>query len=294
MKSIRYLTTSIAALTCILASTSIPASAQTLLAHYTFDEGTGTTAADSSGYGTATNGTLVGGAGWTTNTPSGSGSALALDGRTTPRNYAEAANTKVNTITDSFTISLWVNLQAAPVNGDRFVSTLMAGSGFDFSIQDPRGATGQNSGTISASNFSLAVFVNSTGNAAISLKTNYSAANQWVFIAATYSKGSVKFYTGTADDNVSGLTTVLAGALPASVAASSNPLQIGDTPVAGSSRTLNGYLDDVRIYSGVASQSFLEGVRLENLSTVPEPSTTIAIVATLSLLAALIVRQRRA
>src|SRR5439155_17295770 len=75
-----------------------------LIAHYPFDEGSGTTAADASGGGHT--GTLQGSAGW------GRGivgpSDLALDGR---GGFVDVPGAVVDT-TRSFTVSAWVRLTA--------------------------------------------------------------------------------------------------------------------------------------------------------------------------------------
>ncbi|EIP99391.1 PEP-CTERM motif protein [Opitutaceae bacterium TAV1] len=280
MKSFQFRTA--IAFLALCASSSL--FAQTLLVHYTFDEGSGSTTADSSGYGSATNGSLAGTASWTTDTPGGTGSALSITKGTGDANLVDAAATKVNTITDTFTISLWLNLQAAPTSGDRLVSTLTGNNGFDLSLLAP------SSGTISASNFRLAVFVNTTGGNAVSANLNYSADDQWGFIAVTFDKGKVTFYTGNTDESVALLANSVNGTLPTSVTASTGSLQIGNTPATINNRTPTGYIDDVRIYSGVADATFLEHVRLSN---VPEPATAAVLAGALVLVAAALAHRRR-
>jgi alpha-L-arabinofuranosidase len=84
-----------------IAVSASTASAATLLGHWTFDEGTGTTAADSSGAGHPL--TLQGGASWTTGVVGPH--ALAV----TPQQDAASAAPIIDTST-SFTVSAWVNL----------------------------------------------------------------------------------------------------------------------------------------------------------------------------------------
>lgn len=92
-------------------STSPAGSAPDLVGQWNFDEGSGTTAADSSGGGHPL--TLQGGASWTTGVE---GSALAV----TPQQAAVSAAPVIDT-SKSFTVSAWVNL--ANTNGyQTFVS----------------------------------------------------------------------------------------------------------------------------------------------------------------------------
>jgi hypothetical protein len=102
----------------------IPAGSQTaqaisslsdgLVAHYTFDEGSGTTAGDSAGSNT---GTLVNGPVWnTTDSKVGSG-ALQFDGS---NDYVNAGKTASLNITGALTLSAWVKTVNA-VNGKTIV-----------------------------------------------------------------------------------------------------------------------------------------------------------------------------
>src|SRR5580692_1672957 len=77
------------------------APAATLIGHWTFDEGSGTTAADSSGNGHPL--TLQGGAGWTT----GVVGPYALS--VTPQQDAASSGPVIDT-SASFTVSAWVKL----------------------------------------------------------------------------------------------------------------------------------------------------------------------------------------
>ena len=74
---------------------------------YWFDEGTGTTAADSSGNNN--NATLLGSAGWTTGTVG----PFALSESGIPGSYADISTDVVDT-TKSFTVAAWVKLTTLP------------------------------------------------------------------------------------------------------------------------------------------------------------------------------------
>ncbi|HUZ27314.1 MAG TPA: alpha-L-arabinofuranosidase C-terminal domain-containing protein [Streptosporangiaceae bacterium] len=83
------------------AGSASPPAAATLIGHWTFDEGTGTTAADSSGAGHPL--TLQGGASWATGVVGPS--ALAVS----PQQDAASAGPVIDT-SRSFTVSAWVDL----------------------------------------------------------------------------------------------------------------------------------------------------------------------------------------
>ncbi len=162
------------------------------LIRYNFDEASsGTTPALDSGDPPATNGTFEGLATRTGNTPGGETTgALDLTGGTNSNNYLTAGDVdEVDSLTE-MTITLWVNLQAAPKVGDILVAdmptliTAPAGTkGFELRIENGTG------GTISASNFGVdfliyasdGTFVNGSGGGVL----GYSADNQWAFIALT-------------------------------------------------------------------------------------------------------------
>lgn len=271
------------------------ASAQTLLVRYDFDEGTGTTAADS-GTGVASNGTFGGNATWSSNTPDGSGSSLSLAKNATDANHVTASSAEVNSLS-SFTITLWINAQGTITAGDRLVSTLSSGTfkGFDLNLQ----ALTSTATDISASGFRLGLLVDGTsGGSALfsSAGTSINANNQWVFVAVSYdgtkTSDNVTFYTGAVSSAVGQLGIV--GTLNmGAVDGTTGSLQIGNTSATTGDRTPSSLFDDVRIYSGVATSSFLNDVRLQNLSNIPEPSTWGALAGALSASLAITARRRR-
>ena len=74
-----------------------------LVGHWTFDEGSGATAADSSGYGNT--GTLLNGPVWTADTPSGD-YAIDFDGQ---NDYVNVGNRASLDVTQAITVTAWVN-----------------------------------------------------------------------------------------------------------------------------------------------------------------------------------------
>jgi hypothetical protein len=261
---------------------SLTASAAPLL-HYNFDEGAGPMAADS-GTGAPAPGTLVG-AGWTTNTPEGySPAAVDTTGAATG-NLKYVTGGDVNKIDglSQFTLSAWLNLQAAPSGNRRILAKQDGGAfdGFSWNISDPG-----NGAARSASAFGMRLFVGgSTAFAFDPLPSAPSfvvdADNKWAFVAVTYdgtlTSNNVNYYAGSEDGTVSLLatTTVDAGTVNATAAA----FNVGHTDAAPTSNTsIPGYVDDARVYGSVLTLAELNDVRLEN---VPEPgSVLIALLAT--------------
>lgn len=247
------------------------ASAQTLLLQYDFDEASsGTTAALDTGAAPAVNGTFTGGATRTGNTPDGF-SLGALSMSAAGHHLVGGDDNKFDGLSQ-FTLTTWVNLQANPSN-HRLMSKQGASTfpGFSWQIINP------SSGSISASNFGLHLFVGgSTGFAhdnAAGVGGNFDANNKWLFVAVSYdgtaTANNVRYYFGDADSGVSfsHTTTINAGAVNDNAAR----FMVGRTDAAPSSNTNpNGFVDDVRVYSGLLDLNGLDAVRIAN---VPEPST---------------------
>ena len=233
-----------------------------LLLEYSFNQSTGTTAYDT-GAAPAANGTLNGGATWSNSLPSGSGYSLSLDG-------ANGSNVDAGVVSkiaglSQLTVTLWVNLTAAPANLDRLFSTMNSTNdgGMDFYISTPT------SGSISASNFQISFGVDGTS---IGAGANLDANNQWVFLAVTYdgtlASNNTLFYSGsvaTSSSQLGTTKTINSGA----VSGTTGSLQVGDTQASPSDRTPSGLFSGLRIYDTVLTSTEINDVRL---ATVPEPS----------------------
>jgi hypothetical protein len=248
------------------------ASAQTLLLRYNFDEASsGATPALDSGTGNPVNGTFENGATRTANTPGGF-SLGALHMPAGGDRVGGGHDVKFDGLSQ-FTLSTWINLQEPPVN-HRLISKQSGGTfpGFSWHIINP------SSGTISAGNFGLHLFVG--GSTAFAhdnvagVGGNLDADNKWLFVAVTYdgtaTANNVNYYFGDPTSGValSHTTTVNAG----TVIDHTGRLMIGGTDAAPTALTVNprGFMDDARVYSGILSLSDLDAVRLTN---VPEPSS---------------------
>lgn len=246
------------------------ASAQTLLLDYNFDEANGD--AIDHGASPATNGTFEGAASRISGGPSGSGSALDLTGGSA---YVDAGDNNKFDGLGQFTITGWMNLQADP--GNNRILSKQAGGSFD-------GISFHVDGT--ASDFGVRMFLGGgTGFAFDTVAGSFDADNKWLFFAATYdgtsSSNNANYYSGNAGTSVglSHTSTINAGPINDNT----SRMMIGRTDAAPAASTnINGYLDDVRIYSGALDATQLETVRLANI---PEPSTYAAIFGGLALVA---------
>ena len=233
-------------------------SAQTNLLRYTFDEATsGTTAAlDKSGSSPQANGTFSGTG--TRTTPGAGGVGVAAFDTGASGGYIDGGNiAKLNGL-QKFTLTAWVNLKAAPVNGNSFMGKInnTANSGFGFLYATP------NAGTIAANNFAFRLRVNSAG---ISASVDSSADAIWVFVAVTYdgsaSANNVKFYSGKAAQAVAQLGTTRT-LNQGTAATTTDAFQVGRNSSAGGPQS---WIDDVRVYNDVLALADLEAVRLANV-----------------------------
>jgi hypothetical protein len=191
-----------------------------LIAHYPFDQTSGTNAPDASGNGK--NGTLIGGATWVAGRVGSN--AVRLSGA---NQYVDLPNALVQGCTD-FTFAGWVNLAANPNWGrvfdfgngtptNMFLTTRAGGATLRFAIKNNGGAEQQ-----------------------ISYATSL-PLNQWRHVAVTLSGNTGRLYLSGIQ--VAQNTNVVL-----------NPINLGATPNVWLGRSqytadpyLNGTLDDVRL-----------------------------------------------
>lgn len=265
--------------------------AQTPLVHYTFDEGSGTIAANSGSLGSGSDLTLNFSndrIAWTTATPGGLGSALQFTGGFAT-GYAAGNAAGLNTNLQAFTITMWVNVTdvGSLTNGDRLLGVWNNNAGFDLRFNNVNTAAGT---------ATLALLVDGADrNSTSSIAVN----NGWAFVAVSYdgsqTASNVAFYNGGAGINASAsqlgsLGTLNRGQVD-TLSATAGMLQIGSSQSAGSNdRTPPAIFDDVRIYSGVLDATQIEAVRL---AAIPEPSSAAAFLAGASLAGAVWLRRRR-
>ena len=221
-------------------------SAPSLVGYWKFDEGAGTTAADSSGHGHPL--TLQGGASWTTGVIGPH--ALAL----TPQQDAAAATPVIDT-SQSFTVSAWVNL-ASTTGYQTFVSedgTQV--SGFYLQL---RGDTGR---------FALTriAYDSTAGYAAIASAS-----------AIVPQPGVWYMLTGVYDATAQTVSLYVDGQLQQTVHAlapwsATGPLAVGRGFYNGAPTDwVSGSIDDVRAYSGVLPASGIRALAGNGSITVHE------------------------
>lgn len=202
-----------------------------LVAHWTFDDGAGTTAADSSGNGLT--GTLAGNPQWVAGV---AGGALALDGS---GDYVECGDI-LNGLTLPFTFTAWVNKQTAEdntiVSSDDNASTY---AGFWIHLNNNGSVAvnlGQNSGSSSGAR--------RTKNSATGLYT----PGTWFHLAVVVN--------GLTDMRilVDGLDAGgTYGGTGSGFATNASPFRLGTR--AGAASTLNALIDDVRVYDGALTDA---------------------------------------
>lgn len=206
-------------------------SAATLVGHWKLDEGTGTSAADSTGRATAA--TLGGGASWTAGWLD---DALALDGTA---GHAQTGGPAVNT-KSGFTVAAWTQLDYLPDHDTTAVSQSgNRASGFQLGFDKGQGRWALGMATADTDTAALAI----TRSDAVPVPL------EWTHVAGVYDPldGQLRVYVNgrlsasTVTDHVSAWNAL-------------GPLQLGRTRKAG---VFTGYwpgtVDDVRVYDGVLS-----------------------------------------
>jgi hypothetical protein len=193
-----------------------------LVAGWSFNEASGTSAADSSGNGNTA--TLINGV---TRTAGSSGGGLRFDGA---NDYIAVPNSPSLDISGTgLTLTMWINPAAA--GGDsvvlgKFWNTTMTAPYYQYGLELAGGTTptfqvGTTSGVLSAS----------MGSAL--------AVNQWSHLAVVFNGSQVQYF-------VNGILLTTAP-LPATIAARGNSLHVGaDNNIW---QFFNGSLDEVRIYN---------------------------------------------
>ena len=203
-----------------------------LVAHYSFDEGSGTTAGDSST--TNNDGSLLGSPGWTGGQV-GSG-ALNFGGDFDRVEIADNVATDFGS--GDFTVGFWFNSSAAPSGGSRLIGDLNGGDGFLFY---------ESGGTLN--------FMVDSGVSFVSLAAGGLLDGNWHHVVGTRSGDTFSLYVdGSLVDS-----TTSAGFGSVS---SSETLRIGAS--SSSHGDFDGLIDEVRLYdrdltaSGV-TELFIDG-----------------------------------
>lgn len=260
-----------AALCCMLSAHS--GLSQELLLRYTFDESdSGSATAADLGAAPAAPGVFVGAA-RIGNTPGGfSKGAIDLTGATTDNlKHVTAGDAEKLDGLQAFTLTAWINVQDAPVGNRRILAKQSGGAfdGFSWNVNDPA------DGERSAANFGLRLFVGGEKGFAHDLsgdRVSIDADKKWTFVALTYDGrldlDNVMYYSGGIENSVTHLATTTIDAGP--TVPTDARFNVSHTDAAITANTaLQGWMDDVRVYSGVLNAEQLDTVRLENLGPAP-------------------------
>jgi ELWxxDGT repeat protein len=257
---------------------SVPSVSAGLVLRYSFDEASsGATPALDSGTSPAANGTFVGSATRTGNSPGGiSTGSLDLTPGTNLNNYVSDGNAgKVDDL-QAMTATFWINLQGNPSVGDTVLSHMPVYppwppsgttiTGWDLKIAGPAGG-----GAPTASNFRLEFQSGWVGHNLYNGQGIYagplSANDQWVFVAITFAhSGAVASYKGGEQTSVAQIGS---SSLIYNLNGWDNPADLrigGSAHDPAADHTPPAWLDDVRIYDRVLSLTDLDAVRQENLT----------------------------
>jgi hypothetical protein len=207
-----------------------------LVAHWTFDEGSGDVAQDSTA--NANNGTIYDGS-WTSGILNG---ALQFNGSST---YAVVPHSSSLDITGSITISAWIKMVSVPTN---YVGIAAKGGG-DPAYNLEFNFTGATVGLVL------------NDDSYHSAPSNPLTTNTWYLITGTYDMSQIKLYV---NGNLQGVTDY-SGTYESNL----EPLYIGHQQ-AGADRYYDGLLDDLRIYNNALTDS-----EIKQLYNAPEPATLL-------------------
>jgi hypothetical protein len=199
-----------------------------LVGAYAFNEGTGTTAGDSSGAG---NGGTLSNAAWTADGVFGP--ALSFNGSNAWVSVADSANLDLTT---SMTLEAWVR-PSALTSDWRTIVLKERPSGLSYALYAADGGSRPPAGYVS---------VNGSDAAAVAPTTL--PLNTWTHVAMTYDGATLRLY----------VNGQLAGsrATTGSAAVSASPLRIGGNAVWG--EWFSGAIDEVRIYNRALSQAEIQ------------------------------------
>jgi glucose/arabinose dehydrogenase len=203
-----------------------------LVAAYSFDEGIGNTASDSSGQGNTA--TLINGVAWV---PGQHGKAVSFDGANDYITIPNSASTNISGT--ALTLSMWINPQAL-AGGD----SVVIGKFWNTTMTSPYYQYGLELGGGNGTDF----FVGTTSGTLAAYGGTTLAYNQWTYLAITFDGAQVRTYVNGNLANTQ--------ALAASITARGNAMNIGAD--ASPAQFNKGLLDDLRIYNRVLTQAQIQ------------------------------------
>ena len=230
-----------------------------LVGYWNFDEGSGTLAADSSGFGDTA--TLSTGATWTTNAVLGA-SALLLNAASA--SSASVPDSTALEISGDLTIAMWVKQNSLPTTNS-----------WMYYLEK-----GQNN----QENYAFGAYSDATGTRlffefidATGTTRYYTQGTGLALSAGTWTHVAVVF-----DHTNSQLSFFIKGkqvssmAVAQSLTAATNPLVIGQQNITGYEFYLNGSIDDLRVYNRALAASEISALSLITSVTLPIPTGVTA------------------
>lgn len=226
-----------------------------LVGAWTFDEGTGTKANDSSGLGHT--GTLAGGPTWATGKL---GKALNFDGT----NQYMSAGTATLNLGNNLSVGFWIKPASAGW-GSGVTNRGIIGKGSPGSFWSATASTGFTIG-INRSTNDILVSLNGLS----SYYTPFSVSgDQWSFLYFTYDGSTLKAYkNGTL---VQTYSSVGASALDDA----GYPLILSEVALGGTGRNINGLLDDARIYNRALSATEINALYRSTATVINTSTNTV-------------------
>jgi regulation of enolase protein 1 (concanavalin A-like superfamily) len=209
----------------------------TLVGWWWFDEGLGTVASDSSGYGN--NGTLMGGVTWGTGKFGKAVNFGGVDG------YVDVPNKPILCVTTGVTVMAWVNLTRWEYPGAGYQGIIAKGNTYrSYSLY-----------TTSAGVLHFSVTNGQTPNVYVgTTSTTTVTQNQWVHVCAMVSGGNqLYFINGVPAGANTGQGIVLPGVTD------TGDVLIGRS-AEGANRSLGGMVDDARIYNRGLTQAEIQKI----------------------------------
>src|SRR5882672_9200340 len=205
----------LAALVVLQLSTATAAAQTGLVAAYSFNESSGTTAADASGTG---NTGMVSGAAWTTAGKNSGALTFSGNGRVT---IPDSPSLRLSS---AMTLEAWV--RPSTVSAAWRDVIYKGDDNYFLEGTTPTNSRPAIGGTYGTTN-------------AVTYGTPALKANTWSHLAATYDGATVRLYVNGTQTSSTARTGTLA--------ASANPLQIGGDSIYG--QYFSGVIDDVRVYN---------------------------------------------
>ncbi|MFA5257541.1 MAG: LamG domain-containing protein [Opitutales bacterium] len=242
-----------------------------VIAHWAFDEGSGATVADSSG--NSLNGSLVGGYSWVADPFGNAGQAIGFDGSSGWMDVSDSLKGS------SMTFAAWIKMDAIPgsVTSPAPIITAETGSGqasgfcYRFAVASGGG-------------LQLEVIRPYTASGSATAKTagGLIVTDSWYYVTGVFGDGDVSIYIN--GEYVAGTTYTASISTLASI-----PVAVGHLQN-WSVQWFGGSMDDIRIYDEALDAAAVSAL----YQSVPEPATAAVMAGMTALLAAFVIRRRRA